>query len=115
MPQGGGILHVYSDIQDASNQGSTINLGFAPTFLYVFALKNNTYSDTYYYEKDENGNETEHYVRVASGSGRIDDTLTTPFLFWSADRTSFAFHGAGGTSGVTYYIYAYEGNLTIED
>lgn len=101
---GGNKLHIFQDIQNSSNEGQLIDLGFAPTFLYVCAIKDTTgYADSYYYYKDENGVETQHYVRIG---GSIDDTL--PAIYWSADHKQFRFHGAGGTGGVSYNIYAFE-------
>ena len=101
---GSGTLCVTQDIQNASNEGNTIDLGFAPDFLYVCAAKTGGYADTYYYYKDENGTEIQHYIRVVNNSsGRYDDTLSA--IWWSSDKTQFRFHGAGGTSGVYYNVY----------
>ena len=93
--------HVYEDTQNSSNEGTVIDLGFAPSFLYACAFKNN-YADTYIYVNDGTHN-YEHYVRVGGG---LDDVISS--IWWSSDHKQFRFHGAGATSGVQYQIYAKE-------
>lgn len=107
QPSGGATLCVKQDIQNSSNEGNVINLGFAPDFLYVCAIKGE-YADSYYYYKDENGNEIEHSVRVG---GSVDDIVAVQL--WGSDKTTFRFHGGGGTNSVYYNVYWGKGFTVI--